>query len=271
MKILMFSDLHFGPGSVIFGHDSVATLKAALEHAKAKHRDADLCVFAGDLVANGATHEYQAFQKILQSFPVPCRFVMGNHDNRAAFRSVFTDCPTDGNGFVQHATDVAGFRCLFLDTLSEGNDYGELDSERLDWLALELESTSRQCLIFLHHPPIITGSPACDKIGLTNNFGIATLLRTYCDKVAHVFFGHCHFAVAGQVGGVPALGVGSVLYQNWPNLSDQKFVAAVDRPGVYGVIISTPDGIAAHVEEFNYAGRFVSGSSNKNRSGHGGN
>ncbi len=51
----------------------------------------------------------------LDSFPIPVRLCIGNHDNRTAFLSVFPDLAAE-DGFVQGVHDTPAARCLFLDT-----------------------------------------------------------------------------------------------------------------------------------------------------------
>lgn len=258
VKILQFSDIHFTDGAEVMGRDPATALRRALAQASEHHGDAGVCVFSGDLAAHGGESEYRALKAELRNVPIASRYLLGNHDDRANFLEVFQGVEIDDLGSVQSTADVGRFRCLFLDTLAPGQAKGELSGGRLDWIDTTLGAADRPCLIVMHHPPISTHSPGFDAIGLRDAHEFAAVIRRHRGRIRQIYFGHCHFTVAGAVDGVPALGVKSVLYQNWPNFEDRRFVGAIDAPGAYGVILGDPDELATHIVEFGYPGRLVS-------------
>jgi hypothetical protein len=47
---------------------------------------------------------------------------------------------------------------VLIDSITPGQDYGTLDAEPLAWLrAILAASPARPALLFLHHPPFVTG------------------------------------------------------------------------------------------------------------------
>ena len=72
-------------------------------------------VITGDLSDWGDRADYEWLRSRLDSFPLPVRLCIGNHDNRAAFLSVFPEY-AESDGFAQGVHDTAAGRCLFLDT-----------------------------------------------------------------------------------------------------------------------------------------------------------
>jgi 3',5'-cyclic-AMP phosphodiesterase len=90
----------------------------------------------------------------------------GNHDDRRALHRHFGGPGAAGEP-VQHSVDLGPLRLVVLDTTRPGEDPGALDAERLDWLDAELAAAPRlPTLLAMHHPPLVTGVPAWDELGL---------------------------------------------------------------------------------------------------------
>lgn len=256
MKLLLFSDLHLRADRLVKGRDPVESFRAALDHAQAHHGDADLAVLLGDLVDSGAAEEYSLLADSLRGFAVPWQPLIGNHDDRAAFRSVFGGGASDP---VQAVRDVAGYRLVFLDSHVPGQSGGSLSDGRLDWLAATLAAANRPCLVFLHHPPAPLGLPAFDAIGLDDPAAFATVIRTNRDTVCQIVFGHCHMPISAVVAGVPAVGIASTAYRALPVLDEARFTDAPDLPPVYAVVLGdTGGGLVTHAIEFGYRGTVIS-------------
>ena len=254
MKLVVFSDPHITCDRLIHGRSPGKWLRRAVDHAAQHHADAAGCVILGDLTDGGGREEYLALKEALAGLPLDCRLMLGNHDDRGNFLDVFAGAALDGNGFVQSAFDLGALRCILLDTLSPGEGAGSLDGGRLEWLAAALEASDRPCLVFLHHPPIITGSPGFDGIGLKQRAAFKALMGEHRQRVAGLFFGHCHMAIAGTVAGVPAFGVRSLVCQSLPNFLDGRFLNAPGLPPAYGLILVRDGELTVHSIEFGYDG-----------------
>jgi len=254
MKLILFSDPHMTAGRAICGRDPAEWLRRAGAHAAEHHGDAQACIMLGDLADSGAPSEYRALRDELAGLALPCRLMLGNHDDRGAFIDAFPAAPTDENGFVQSSFDLGGLHCILLDTLSPGEGAGTLDGGRLEWLGRRLGEAGRPCLVFLHHPPITTGLPGFDRIGLKDRAAFQALIARHREHVAGLFFGHCHMSVAGTVAGVPAFGVRSLVCQALQSFGSGRFLNAPGLPPAYTVVLVGEEGLAVHTVEFGYDG-----------------
>jgi len=257
VKLVLLSDLHITDGEALHGRSPTDCLRRAIAHVAAHHGDADLCLLLGDLTMHGSIAQYRVLQEELRALPMPYRLLIGNHDDRGNFLQVFGAARADELGMVQAEVAVGDHLCVLLDTHVPGTAEGRLDGGRLARLARVLEEARQPCLLFLHHPPLRTGLPAFDAIGLRERTAFAELLAAQRAKVAGVFFGHCHMAVTGSVAGVPAFGIRSTVYQGLPNLADDRFLDAPGLPPAYAVAIVEKEGLSVHHIDFGYDGPVV--------------
>ncbi|WP_163510452.1 phosphodiesterase [Fodinicola acaciae] len=191
--IAHLSDPHLTVGPA--GDGPEAGLRTALRTVAAYAPDA--VVITGDLVDNGQVAEYERLRPLLAGLPWPVHLVLGNHDDRAAARQVFS---LPGEGFVQYAVDIRDTRLVVLDSLIPGSAAGELSADRLAWLDSTLaERPDTPTLVALHHPPMATGIAGMDAIGLTAP-GFAEVLAAH-PHVVRVLTGHIHRSVSARFGG----------------------------------------------------------------------
>ncbi|MCC2971459.1 metallophosphoesterase [Massilia sp. IC2-476] len=159
MLIAQVTDLHLHEDPA---HPNLARFTRVLAHLAALRPLPDLLVLSGDLADDGAIESYRQLQEALAAWPQPVRFALGNHDDRAHFRSVFGDSHFT-EGFVQGVTDLAGLRLVVLDSLEEGRHGGAFCASRAGWLRQALQDGGdKPALVFLHHPPVDVGLPWID-------------------------------------------------------------------------------------------------------------
>ncbi|MEW6633308.1 MAG: phosphodiesterase [Pseudomonadota bacterium] len=204
MEIIQVTDVHLGRrGEIRYGANLHERLDRCVDHINARHGDATLCVFTGDLTEAGEAESYADLKSALGRLTVPYRLLPGNHDRRANMIAAFPDNPIDDNGFVQSAFDTPEGRLLFLDSLAEGRVTGELCDNRFAWLDARLaEVAGKAAYIFLHHPPVELGLTILDPLGLERPRRFLDLLARH-GNVRHIFFGHVHRDIAGTVDGIP--------------------------------------------------------------------
>jgi len=246
MKILQVTDLHLAPrGLVKFGADPHERLAAVIAHINARHADAALCVFTGDLVDAGDRPSYEDLRAYLEPLTVPYKLILGNHDRRAEFLGVFPETALSSGGFVQSAQDIGDARVILLDSLAEGRIEGELDTVRLGWLKAQLaEAAGRPALVFLHHPPLKIGIPMLDPVALSNPQPFLDVLNGH-DEVVHVFFGHVHRSVHGTASGVPFTAQRGLSIQFALEL-DAVVNGADAAPPSYGIILVEDGRVVVH-------------------------
>lgn len=244
MKLLLFSDPHLTLSRRINGRAPLACLEAALSHAAEHHDDADHLIVLGDLTDAGEEDGYRALARALEAAPAPVSLILGNHDERSAFRRVFG--PAGGEGAVCGVVEIGGVRCFLLDTLAPGRVSGRLDPAQLDWLEDALAAGDGPGMIFLHHPPMRIGLPAFDAALLDGGERLRMLIARHRDRLLAVFFGHCHMSVSGVVGGVSAFGVRSLVAQSAPVFHAARYSDAPAAPPAYGVALLDGDALAVH-------------------------
>jgi 3',5'-cyclic AMP phosphodiesterase CpdA len=214
MKLIQVSDLHLVPPGVrLLGLDPRARLEACIADINENHGDAEFCLFTGDLADRGAPAAYRELREVLATLAVPYRLLVGNHDDRANFRSAFPECPLDENGFVQSVVRSAAGDLVLLDTHEPGTGAGSFCAERQAWLGARLaEAGARPVYLFMHHPPFDIGIPSLDRIRLERPEGFAAALEG-APNIVHLFFGHVHRPVSGNWRGIPFSALRSTVHQ----------------------------------------------------------
>lgn len=251
MKIIQVSDLHLvEPGRTLFGSDPLARLDACLADIDRRHPDAELIAITGDLTDEGEPAVYAALRDRLSAVKTDVRLVVGNHDDRSAFREAFGDAPMDESGFVQSVRDTARGRLLFLDTLAPGLPEGHYCADRRNWLKMRLaEARGRPVFIFMHHPPMKLGMPSMDVFRLRDADAFYDVIREHGD-IRHIFFGHVHRPVSGTWRGIPFSAVKGTNHQVLLDFSETAELRASAEPPSYAVILMEQDGVTVHFHDF---------------------
>ncbi|MEC8580504.1 MAG: metallophosphoesterase [Pseudomonadota bacterium] len=214
MKLVVLSDIHIDePDTHQKFPDNLMRLETAIDRIHTVYDDADLVVFAGDLVDRGRRSEpYKLFQSALARLALPYALTLGNHDGRDTFRSVFGATHCDPNGYIQSAHELDGTCVIVLDTASDipagagrrgaSDPKGQLCSMRLSWLAERLrDSAGQPVIVILHHPPLCLGVKN-DPWVLQEPKAFIDLLTTHGD-VRQVLSGHIHLTSTAFYRGIP--------------------------------------------------------------------
>ena len=212
MRILQISDFHLrGDGKLSFQVVDTASFlkstKAHLEHVFALDgQKPDMIVVTGDIADSGDEKAYLMVYEALSSFNVPVYAVPGNHDRRDRMVRIlkgWTIPNPQTAPFLCYAVQTEEARLLFLDTLNPGSHAGHMREAELAWLDNELQSNKNvPILIFMHHPPFITGLPAMDE-----PFENREEMRTVLMKApwARLCCGHMHRPIFTVWAGVPCV------------------------------------------------------------------
>lgn len=212
MRILQISDFHLrGDGKLSFQVVDTASFlkstKAHLEHVfSLDGQKPDMIVVTGDIADSGDEKAYLMVYEALSSFNVPVYAVPGNHDRRDRMVRILTGwtIPNPQTApFLCYAVQTEEARLLFLDTLNPGSHAGHMREAELAWLDNELQSNKNvPTLIFMHHPPFITGLPAMDE-----PFENREEMRTVLMKApwARLCCGHMHRPIFTVWAGVPCV------------------------------------------------------------------
>ena len=258
-KLLVLTDIHLrDTGETIVGLDPFVQLEKAVTHALTNHKDAERLIITGDLAHSGKPSEYSRLSELLASVPIPVSLLIGNHDNRDAFKDMFPDAPLDDHGFVQHVVEIGDDVLIMLDTVDTGKDSlmghsGFLCEDRLNWLRQQLHAAQgRRVLVFMHHHPHKIGFAGMDMINIRNGTELLDILTSY-PNVAHFFAGHVHRTISGTTRGIGFSMFKSTCHQAPFVQFVQDPTLSVDEPAAYGIILLDENSVIAHTDDFEIA------------------
>lgn len=206
--LLHISDTHLraADGRLYGSVDSAAYLERALADIEASGVHPDALIFTGDLADLGEVAAYETLRRTVD--PVAERlgarviWVMGNHDDRARFRTHLLDEPTTEAAPVDRVIDLDGLRILSLDSTVPGHHHGEITDAQLDWLALELSAPApRGTILALHHPPIPCVLDLAVSVELHDQHRLEAVLRG--TDVRAILAGHLHYSTSATFAGIP--------------------------------------------------------------------
>jgi len=258
MKFIHLTDTHLvEPGARLYGLDPRARLDAAITSINAEHGDAVCCMVTGDLAHWGAPAAYRALRESLANLAMPVHLLIGNHDNRAAFRAVVPETPVDAGGFVQFAFDTPQGRFVCLDTNEPGVSWGVFCARRAAWLDAQLQATAGPVFLFMHHPPFPVGIPSMDRISLRDCVPFSEALLPCRARIRHLFFGHLHRPVAGSWSGIPVSTVRGTSHQVALRMKEHDKVPGSHEPPGYAVVLADDTRVVVHMHDYADAtGRF---------------
>lgn len=177
-----------------------ATLERLLEEGPNRP---DLLVLSGDITDRGDIESFDKTASALEACPFPVWPMVGNHDSRAGLLHAFPQVRLEG-GFLHYVIEQCGLRIVLLDTFEEGRHGGAFCEARQAWLTARLdEAPDSPTLIFMHHPPVVSGidwmDPAPDEAWL-RRFGAAVEGRR---NILAIHCGHLHRSLAASFRGIP--------------------------------------------------------------------
>ena len=204
--IAQISDLHIkAPGALAYGKvDTAAALTRCIAELNRLSPRPDLVVISGDLADTPTADEYEHLLKLLAPLEIPFAAIPGNHDDRTLLRAALPQDGATPQGALNLARSVEGLDVLLANSSVPGASHGELDDDTLRWLDATLaQSATRPALLFLHHPPFVTGIGHMDVQNLRNAGDLANVLHLH-ERVRLVAAGHVHRATVTGFAGVPA-------------------------------------------------------------------
>ena len=207
-------------------------LERAVAHLNRLDPRPDVVLATGDLVERGEPAEYARLRGILDRLTMPLYVIPGNHDSRAHLARAFADggyLPQDG-GFLHYTVERWPVRLIGLDTHVPGQPGGRLCAERLGWLAARLEEApGRPTLLFMHHPPFVTGMAAMDAMGLEGRDELAAVVARH-PQVERVVCGHVHRPMTRRFAGTVASTSPATAHQLALDLPPASRLAVVMEP-----------------------------------------
>jgi Icc protein len=205
--LVHISDTHLlaGQGRLYDRVDGAARLRDLLAALERTGRRPEAIVFTGDLTDRGEASAYAELAAIVE--PVAARmgaqiiWAMGNHDDRAAFRSGLLREP-GGDAPVDRVYRLGGLRVITLDTTVPGVHHGELDEAQLAWLSTELAQPALDgTILAMHHPPIPSVLDLAVSVELRHQSRLADVLMG--TDVRAILGGHLHYSSTATFAGIP--------------------------------------------------------------------
>jgi 3',5'-cyclic-AMP phosphodiesterase len=208
----------------------------------------DAVLVTGDLAENAADAEYEQVLELLAPLEAPIHVLPGNHDDRAALRRHF-DVPGAGDAPVQYSADLGPLRLVVIDTTVPGEDFGALGGERLAWLDAELAAAPElPTLLAMHHPPLATGIPPLDEIGLPeeDRRSLGAVVERH-PQVRRIVAGHMHRPITSELAGRAVLAVPSTYMQARLDLLMEELLTVPDPAGFALHVLSDGE-LISHVQ-----------------------
>lgn len=204
-------------------------------------------IITGDLINDDNPQSYGHLKALTSQLSMPVYYALGNHDLRQPFRRILLNEDPPSAAPYYYTFRVGGYRGIVLDSLVAGEVGGAIDPTQLAWLAQTLaEEPTRPTLVFVHHPPTLTGLPQFDQHVLANREAFLEVVATH-GQVRRVFFGHVHMPMQLSVRGLLCTSVPSTCYQ-FRDLS----VTPPDASGPpgYGVVTLNDDWVCSRIVYF---------------------
>ena len=244
--LVQLSDFHIGADWA--DGDPVARLAAAIESVRALRPQPDAVLVSGDLVDHATDAEYERVLELLAPLSAPLYVLPGNHDDRRALHRHFGVPGAEGEP-VQYAADLGPLRLIAIDTTRPGEDPGALDADRLGWLEEELaKAPTTPTLLAMHHPPLLTGIPLWDELGLpdADRRALGAVVARH-PQVRRIVAGHMHRTIIGELAGRPVMTVPSTYVQARLDFRMQEIELA-DEPAGFAVHAVLDGELVSHVQ-----------------------
>lgn len=204
--LVQLSDPHIGANWN--GGDPRAALEAAIDSVRRLPDAPDAVLVSGDLAENAADAEYELIRELLAQLDAPLYVLPGNHDDPERLRAHFTATADD-------VVDLGPVRLLLLDSTTPGQDTGDFTTAQLAWLHNTLAADrSKPAILALHHPPLVTGMPSADQMGVgeQSRQALARIVERH-PQLKRIVAGHVHRAIVGELGGCSVVSAPSTFAQ----------------------------------------------------------
>ncbi len=194
-------------------------------------------VFTGDLADKGQPEAYARLRALVEpaaaAMDAHVVWVMGNHDERAAYARGLFDSAEDGPQDRVH--DLGGLRIVALDTSVPEYHHGALTDDQVDWLRDVLSTRAEHgTILAMHHPPIPvpTFEPAA-IVELLDQDRLAAVVGGR--DVRQILGGHFHYTSHSTFAGIPVSVASASCYTTDPAPVD-RLVSGVDGHQAFNTV-----------------------------------
>ncbi|NBD25503.1 metallophosphoesterase family protein [Paenibacillus glycinis] len=208
VRFVHMTDTHMNaPGREVWSVNMAEKAKRIFQDVHTSGFDPAFVVITGDLAQDGNVTDYAYIRKLADEgsalVNAPVHVVLGNHDDRSAFREGYLGAAPSEQPYY-YSTTIGGLRLIGLDSeVQAGKEtgFGLIDREQLDWLAEELKTTAPNGTVIAFHHPMLKVNNVASKYNLTNADEVSAVLKTGRDLIG-VFAGHVHSHNVGTYDGI---------------------------------------------------------------------
>lgn len=188
MKICFVTDLHIDTdGLMPLGLDTRAHFRQVLGDIKEK--SFDLLVLGGDLChRTGDEGIYGWILQQLGDLKMPFLSISGNHDTSLLLAKSFGWEEKLHGDELYYTHTIGASKFIFLDT-----SQSVMSDHQWSWFTSEIMDQGPNIYIFMHHPPVISGSKHMEpKYLFTQTERFEALCNSFIEKHFYIFTGHYH-------------------------------------------------------------------------------
>lgn len=187
LKLAQITDIHIGPKDELYsGIDVRARFMLALNYMQ--EFEIDYIVVSGDLAIDfGEIEAYEWIYQQLESQPIPYIVMAGNHDSVERMNKVFDLEDDIQEDMLFFKKELKGFPIYFLDSEPDW-----VATQQLDWLVNETDKDPRPSLLFMHHPPALSGCQFMDRKYPLRNIPEVQKSLKLIENIKDIFVGHYH-------------------------------------------------------------------------------
>lgn len=179
----------------IYGINPYSLLNKLIEKIKLIE-DVDCIILTGDIANRGEYDAYIIVNNLFSKLNCPIYWLQGNHDLSEVMLQVSNKVSIKSDkSFIIKNTKFILLQSVMRDEgdLSSNKARGYLFDYEMTFLKRELEENDfENCIIALHHPPVLSNSWADRRI-LDNRLEFISLIEKF-PKVKGVLYGHQHIA-----------------------------------------------------------------------------
>jgi Icc protein len=187
LKIAQITDLHLAPGErKVHGMNPKKNLLLVLNSVK--NFNPDIIALTGDVLHDEMDDEiYPWLKEQVDQCGSEVYIIPGNHDEVDSIKTYFNLPIPQGRGEIYYHIDHKEVVLAFLDTSTR-----VVSQEQLEWLTKLCKDTEKEIILFMHHPPVLSGCRFMDThFPLKNRKEVQDVLKQ-CVNIRHIFCGHYH-------------------------------------------------------------------------------
>ncbi|WP_328664154.1 metallophosphoesterase [Nocardia salmonicida] len=185
--------------------------------------------------------------ELIERFHLPLHLVVGNHDDPAVGREVFSGTKFLGESDeTRYVVDHESFAVVTLDSWSSDGPGGRLGEKQLRWLDQAL-TARRDVPVFvcLHHPPVGVGIPFLDGMRLADGAELGEVISRH-RNIVRVLTGHVHRVITAPFAGTVVSVAPSTFRQTSLTLRADRQIGYLAEPTGLLLHVGTDNGVATH-------------------------